>query len=64
VEAVCKAGEVHRSKLMNHIELKLQDAGEKREARLSNLQDRIRERIRKHVRHSHVMQPIALCLAS
>jgi len=48
VEAVRKAGDEYRAGLKERIERKLEHADEKREARLSNLQ----ERIGKHVRIS------------
>ena len=46
MEAVRKAGDMYRNKLKERIERKLEHADEKREARLSNLQDRIRTHVR------------------
>ena len=51
-----KAGDVYRAKLKDVIERKQEDADMKREARLGNLQDRIR----KHVRHSISHLPAVL----
>jgi len=45
VEAVRKAGDEYRTKLKERIERKQEHADEKREARLSNLQDRIRKHV-------------------
>ena len=42
MEAACKAGDDKRRKLKEGIERKLEHADEKREARLSKMQDRIR----------------------
>ena len=47
-----KAGEEYRTKLKERLERKLEYADEKREARLINLQERIRKHVRQHPRHS------------
>ena len=46
MEAACKAGDDKRRKLKEGIERKLEHADEKREARLSKMQDRIRIHVR------------------
>jgi len=46
VEEVRKAGDAYRAKLKDDIERKQEHADMKREARLNNLQDRIRKHVR------------------
>ena len=46
VEDVRKVGEAYRTELKERIERKLETAGEKREAQLSSVQERIRQHVR------------------
>ena len=60
VEEVRKAGDTYRAKLKDAIERKQEHADMKRDARLNNLQDRIR----KHVRYrtvSPIIQLLSCC---